>query len=112
MTFERTSFEFGHQFRDLRSRCKREGVLLHVHRAIFSRPRINPPQPESMHATNISGRESMIAVIETCQLFKHAYLFTPFHPIHLTLARDTKQILEHAAARSRLKLVLSKVGRI
>jgi hypothetical protein len=42
--------------------------------------------------------------------FKHAYLFTPFRPIHFTLACDTKQILEHATARARLKLVLFEVS--
>src|SRR3970040_372684 len=99
MTLERTVFEFGHQFRDLRCGSKRKGDLLHVHLAILSRPRINAPQPESMHAANISGSESTIAVIETCQLFEHAHLFAPFRPVHLTLVRDTKQILEHATAR-------------
>ena len=65
-----------------------------------------------MHAANISGSESMIAVIETCQLFEHAHLFVPFKLIHLSLAGDAEQVLQHAVARTRLKLALVKISSV
>ena len=47
----------------------------------------------------------MVAIIETCQLFEHAHLFTPFKLVHLLFAGDAEQVLENAPARTVLKLV-------
>jgi hypothetical protein len=54
----------------------------------------------------------MVLVVHRCQLFKCAELLTPLDSVHLTLAGDAEEIYEDMAARTRLKLVLVKVGRL
>lgn len=51
----------------------------------------------------------MVAVIQTCQLFEHTNLRTPFNPIHLTLAGDMKEVFQHPPTRSRLELILLEI---
>jgi hypothetical protein len=65
-----------------------------------------------MHAANISGSESMIAVIETYKLFKDAHLFASFELIHLSFASNATQVLQNAAARTRFIVALVEIRRI
>lgn len=59
-----------------------------------------------MYAADIDRRKSMVAVIQTCQLFERTYLLPPFNPVHLTLAGDVKEVLQHSPTRARLELIL------
>lgn len=112
VSFERARFEVCHQSGYV-SRCREwKLILLDVHLAILSSPRIDSSQPALMNMTDIGSGESVVAIVTIHQFFKRTYLFSPLDPIHLALTGDMLQILQYALPRARLKLVLVEIGRV